>query len=250
METEKALARLGEMGIERAEVFLNSPSEGEIPFAELLRAIADESGMKITAVHPYSSDGEGVAFFGSYPRRFADGLAEYRKMFEACRILGARYLVFHGAKKLMHVSEELYYERYERLMREGERYGVRVCQENVARCLSNDIGFLRRMREAIPDVAFNLDVKQALRSGALISDVIDAMGENIERVHISDSRADCDCLPPGMGKTDYPALLKRLSDKGFDGELMIELYRWNFDSEEDILAGARFLEGVVTKQRV
>ena len=79
LETEKALIKIGEMGIDRAEIFLNSPSEAKPEFAKLLRKIADDYGIKLSAVHPYCSETEGMTFFGNYPRRFDDGIEEYRR---------------------------------------------------------------------------------------------------------------------------------------------------------------------------
>lgn len=245
METEKALHRIGEMGIDRAEVFLNSPSEAKPEFARLLRSIADDHGIKVTAIHPYCSEIEGMTFFGRYPRRFDDGIEEYRRMFEVCGITGAEHLVFHGAKPMLHIDDELYFERYERLMRAGEAMGVTICQENVARCVSRDAGFLKRMREALPDVSFTFDVKQSIRAGVSVEETIEAMGPNIRRVHISDHRPDCDCVPPGLGYMNYPKLFKSLKNVGFDGELMIELYRWNFASEEELERSSRFLKELV-----
>lgn len=241
LETEKALARLGTLGVRRAEIFLNSPSEAKPAFIRQLRRIADENAMSVTGVHPYCSDTEGMLFFGFYPRRFADGLEEYRRLFEACAVLGAENLIFHGARTGVGVEPALYYERFALLMEEARRFGVTLCQENVARCLSREPDFLAGMAKAIPDVHFVLDVKQAIRSGHSAAEFLSAMGKNLSRIHISDHSAACDCLPPGMGEADFLSLLDKVTRNGFDGDWIIELYRWNFDEEADLGKSFRFL---------
>jgi len=241
LETELALARLGDLGVRTAEVYLNCPSEASPDFIRELARIARMNGMRITALHPYCSDTEGILFFGSYPRRLRDGLAEYRRIFEGCAALGAKLLVFHGAKNFQSFPRELYWERYCLLQEEAQRFGVTVCQENVARCMSHDIGFLRAMAISVPQARFVLDTKQALRSGIASSELIDAMGAQLARVHLSDYRPGCDCVAPGEGEMDYAAFFERLRAIGFDGDVIIELYRSSYEEEDALARSLRYL---------
>jgi len=234
METERALARLGALGIDTAEVFLSAPSEAQPAFVRRLCAVADAQGIRVTALHSYCSDAEGYMFFGQYPRRLRDGIEEYRRIFEACAALGAQYLVFHGAKTLPPVTRELYFDRYRLLHEEAQRFGVTILQENVARCMSRDPAFLRAMAAALPQARFVLDTKQAIRAGAELDELLEIMGARLARVHISDYRADSDCVPPGAGEMDYGAFFRRLAALGFAGDVIVELYRWGFDDEQEL----------------
>ena len=242
LETERSLERLGALGVSTAEVFLNSPSEAKPDFISQLARIAREGHVHITAVHPYCSDTEGFVFFGRYPRRLADGMEEYRRMFEDCAALGASILVFHGAKKFQTFPREVYWKRFALLSEEARQYGVTLCQENVARCMSHDIGFIRAMKAAMPQARFVLDTKQALRSGLDPVELADAMGDQLARVHISDWRADCDCVPPGEGEMDYAPFFEKLRKTGFDGDVIIELYRWGFEEERALTDSLAYLK--------
>ncbi len=234
METEKALRRLAALGVRRTEIFLNSSSEAKPDFVKELATIARGEGMRVTGLHPYCSDSEGIMFFGRYPRRFSDGLDEYRRMFEACAVLGAPYLIFHGAKPRPVISRERYFERFSRLREEGRKFKTELCQENVARCMSRDLDFLHEMAEAIPDVQFVLDIKQALRSGYSALEAMRAMRGHLSRIHVSDHTELCDCVPPGKGTEDFSSLAAEAESQGFLGDWMIELYRWNFDEEIEL----------------
>ncbi len=247
METERALARLGELGVETAEVFLNSPSEASPGFIRLLGKIAADYGLRVTALHPYCSDNEGFAFFGRYPRRLEDGLEEYRRMFEAGAALGAGILVFHGAKRYQTFPREVYWERFSLLAEEGQKFGIEVCQENVARCMSGDPGFIREMRQALPEARFVLDTKQARRSGADLFELTEIMSPRLARVHVSDWREDNDCVPPGEGKMPYAPFFHRLRSAGFSGDVIVELYRWGFGEESALARSLRYLESFGTE---
>lgn len=234
MLTEKALDRLVEMGIPNLEVFFNSRSEVEPDFARRLKASADSIGARIVSVHPYTSESEGVSFFGSYPRRFGDETEEYRRYFEAARIMGAEIFVFHGARSFLNIEREFYFERFAALKEAAKSEGIMLCQENVARCHSKTPDFIRAMRQAIPDVGFVLDTKQAKRAGAAPLEMLDAMGKNLAHLHISDFTEECECLPIGRGVFDAAELLGRLKQSGYSGAVMTELYRWNFERDEEI----------------
>lgn len=234
MLTEKALDCLVSMEIPNIEVFFNSRSEVEPDFVKRLRCSADSIGAKIISVHPYTSESEGVSFFGSYPRRFDDEAEEYRRYFEAAQIMGAKIFVFHGARSFLKLEREFYFERFLRLREIAEEYGVMLCQENVARCHSGTLDFIREMKAAIPDTGFVLDTKQARRAGVTPFEMLDVMGKNLAHLHISDFTDECECLPPGKGLFDTAGFLSRLNLLGYSGAVMTELYRWNFERDEEI----------------
>lgn len=230
MLTEQALSRLTELGVNTVEVFVNAPSERTPAFAkELLRRA--EGRCRIVSVHPYTSENEGVNFFGRYERRFVDEAEDYRHFFEFCNLVGADLLVFHGARSFFDVTPSFYFERFVRLRDIARGFGVRLAQENVARCHSGNADFLRQMTRAIPDVDYVLDIKQAIRAQQDPLALLEAMGSRLAHLHLSDHSPGCDCLIPGCGELDLPALIAALQRHGFAGVMMLELYRWNFEDE-------------------
>lgn len=246
MVTEKALDGILSLGFSYVEVFLNTESEAEPAFVRELRHRADYAGARIVSVHPYISGAEPYLLFSAYERRFQDGLAIYRKLFSAAQALGARYVVMHGDKAGGVLPEEQSIARFEQIYDLGQAYGVTLLQENVVRFRSSDNAYLRAMRRQLGDKAgFVFDLKQCIRSGHAAREVIDAMGPALRHVHISDQDAAHDCLMPGQGTNDYTALFRTLSGYGFNGTVMLELYRANFGRIEELQDGRRVLEDAI-----
>ena len=75
---------------------------------------------------------------------------------------------------------------------------------------------------------FVLDLKQARRSGEDPLEYVEQLGSSIVHCHLSDGDDSRDCLPIGRGTFDFSALIKRLRSNGFDGALIVELYRSNY----------------------
>ncbi|WMJ83625.1 sugar phosphate isomerase/epimerase family protein [Oscillospiraceae bacterium LTW-04] len=245
MLTEDALTVLTGMGVHTVEVFLNSPSEKTPEFADCLNQITGATDTQIVSVHPYSSEAEGVSFFSGYGRRFDDEAEEYRRYFEFCNRVGAQILVFHGARSFMPIEPDFYFERFARLRDIARGFGVRLCQENVARCHSGTPKFIERMIHAIPDVEFVLDVKQAVRAGVTPFEMLDAMDGHLAHLHLSDHRCDCDCLALGEGEFDLTGLARRLKTMAYGGAVLLELYSWNFSRQEQLAEGVRLFESLL-----
>ncbi len=245
MLTEEALTALTGMGVHTVEVFLNSPSEKMPEFAAQLNRIADTAGTQIVSVHPYSSEAEGVSFFSRYARRFDDEAEEYRRYFEFCNLVGAQLLVFHGARSFMPLEPDFYFERFIRLRDIARGFGVRLCQENVARCHSGTPKFVKSMARAIPDIDFVLDIKQAVRANVTPFEMLDAMGSHLAHLHLSDHRCGCDCLALGEGDFDLAELARRLKNANYGGAVLLELYSWNFDRNEQLAQSLKLFESLL-----
>ncbi|MFV0498066.1 MAG: sugar phosphate isomerase/epimerase family protein [Candidatus Fimivivens sp.] len=245
MLTEEALTALTNLGIHAVEVFLNSPSEKTPEFADRLNRITGAAGTQILAVHPYSSEAESVSFFSSYGRRFDDEAEDYRRYFAFCNRVGAQILVFHGARSFMPLEPDFYFERFIRLRDIARDFGVRLCQENVARCHSGSPTFIKRMIHAIPDVEFVLDIKQTVRAQVTPFEMLDVMGGHLAHLHLSDHRDDCNCLALGEGVFDLTALAQRLKAAAYDGAVLLELYSWNFSRQEQIAESVRLFESLL-----
>ncbi len=232
---EDSVEDLAKRGVKNIEIFVNSDCELEETYLIELKSIMDYYGTKCVSLHPYTCPIEPMMFFTNYERRVTDALKYYSKYFKAMNIFGSNILVFHGNKAVVPVEENLYFDRFFKLAELGKKFGVVVAQENVARCQCNNIPFMVNMVRQLGDTAkFVIDLKQAIRSNLNIFDIIDAIGYNIAHIHISDHTSTQDCLPLGMGVLDINLLLNRLKEKSFDGSIMLELYRNNFDTVEQL----------------
>lgn len=239
---EEALSSLKGLGAEVTEVFLNTASEVTPSFSKLLKARAENAGVTIRSLHSYTSCFEPYLLFSQYERRFHDGLAVFSPIFEAAATVGAEFVILHGDRDPGHLPASESIERFERLYDLGQTFGVTLLQENVVRFRAASPAFIQEMRRQLGDKAqFTLDFKQCRRSGVAVSDMIDTMRGAIRHVHISDFKADADCLMPGAGEEDFPRLLKKLQGSGFDGALIIELYRHNFDRLCELSSGTAAL---------
>ena len=249
LETEKALLKLANLGVKSVEIFFNADCEldGDI-YGEIKRTIK-ENDMTVLSVHPYTSAIETMTLFGDYPRRLTAILDVYNRYFEIMNDLGAKVFVLHGALKSAHFlktpdGEKLYLERYSMLYELGKKHGITVAQENVSYCKSGDPDFLRRMRSQSGDeCAFVLDVKQALRSGLDVFEVMGIMGDRLAHCHLSDNTSDHDCVPVGKGRLDFGRFAGELKKLNYSGSIILELYSSGFADPSQLTESVEYMRG-------
>lgn len=249
METEKALSALAENGVKTVEIFFNADCEleGDI-YGEIKRTVK-EKAITVLSVHPYTSAVETMTLFGDYPRRLTAILDVYNRYFEIMNDLGARIFVLHGALKSARFlklpdGEKLYLERYSMLHELGKKHGITVAQENVSYCKSGDSDFLRRMKEQLGDgCAFVLDVKQALRSGLDVFEVMEIMGGCLVHCHLSDNISHHDCIPVGKGQLDFGRFANELKKLNYSGGIILELYSSGFTDLSQLTESVDYMRG-------
>lgn len=245
---EDALRNLLNSGIKYTELFINTHSELDAAYVKTLKAELDAHDASCVSLHPFTCPSEPMMLFSSYERRVNDMLDYYRNFFEAMNILSANIFVFHGNMDKIAVPDELYFERYLKLYELGQSFGITVAQENVERCQSRSLAFLKAMRSALKDKAFFvLDVKQAVRSGEDPVSVADELGDSIIHVHMSDHSSTNDCMIPGKGSFDMESFFSTLKKHSFDGAVLLELYRHNYSDLSDLLGGYNHMENIMRK---
>lgn len=229
LHVEDAFAELAGLGVKNVEVFANATCEAQEPILSQICDIRDNNAMKITSLHPFSSPMESVFVFSEYDRRIDEMMTLYRQFFEGMNKLGAKIFVLHGAILSSKCTVSHYLKQFRMLAEAGREYGITVAQENVSYCLSGRLEFLKTMKRELVEYAnFVLDLKQARRSGEDPLEYVDALKDSIVHCHLSDADESRDCLPIGRGKFDFATLIKRLRASGFDGALIVELYRSNY----------------------
>lgn len=245
LELEKSLAALQPLGFRTYECFFNTFSELKKDYLSTFRTMLEQFGSRVCSVHPFFSGFESFLLFSEYKRRFWDTLELYKSFFEAAQYLGAQYCVIHGDKKDI-ISEEEYFSRFYTMVECGKQFGVTVIQENVNLFRSANPDFILRMKKALGENAkFVFDVKQAVRAGWDPYDILNAMGENVVHVHISDNLPGQDCLLPGKGQMEFSRLRRRLDELHFHGDFIVELYRHNFKEPSELYDAAEFLEPIL-----
>ena len=239
LETEKSLIQCGELGFKNTEIFVNTYSELIEPMCNEFKAIKEHYGLNIKSIHPFTSFAESTVLFGTYPRRMYDGLDFYKHYFEFAAMLEAKFLILHGAKIGPYADNEDYFERYAKLYNIGKEYGITVSQENVVLFRSQDPSFIKNMSDYLGDeFSMTLDLKQCRRAGVNPLEFIEAVGEKIDHIHLSDGNENSDCLPPFEGNTKFDEIVSALKSKNYNGSFIIELYRKNFENPQQIVDAA------------
>lgn len=240
---ESSLESVGRLGAKTAEVFLNSVCElnGSI-LAELCK-IREYYGIEIRTVHPFTSAFEPFMFFSGYERRLNDSVEFYKQFFHAANALGANFVVLHGGKQLEGYTPELYAECYLKLHNAARKEGLFIAHENVVTSPCSNPQYMKRVAELVgDDFRMVLDVKQCRRTNQSEFEFIKLFGSKIAQVHLSDSNAKHSCLAPGKGTYDFARLFTELKANGYDNTAVIELYRDNFKSEQDIKLSLDYLQ--------
>ena len=187
---------------------------------------------------------ESSCIFGDYQRRFEDTIDIYKETCHAAALLGAQFVVIHGAvaQPKIPIPEERYFARFLQLVEIGRAEGVTVCQENVNRFKSQHIAFCERMRRALgDDFHMVLDIKQAVRAGEDPFAFLDTFQKEIVHVHISDHSPEKDCQPPGQGSFDFQRLYRTLGDRV---HYMIEIYSRGYRVAAELHRAKAYLDTI------
>ncbi len=237
LETEKALNLLANYNIEAIEVFPNCEYEISKPALLEMRKVADAHGTKILSLHPHTGPMEPITFFSGYSRRFNDGVELYKRYYEAANLLGAELVVFHGGARIPWISYEEYFDKFGLLVEHAVQNGSCLCHENVSRCIGYCSQFFKQLAVAVPKAEFVFDIKQAVRAEEDVFDFAKTMGNRIKHIHFSDNDEHNSCLLPGTGTFNTAEFLNVVTENGFNGGVIVELYRENFGEIVELISG-------------
>ncbi len=233
--TEASLKSVIEAGAKVTEIFFNAPSELEKPFLTRLSELAEDNGVKITSIHPFTSFAEGYILFSKYRRRFEDYRNFYKKYYAAAAALGAKTVVLHGALQPRIIEIEEYAERLGLLMDDARQFGVTLAQENVVHHVGQTPQEMGELRRLVGD-GFHmvLDIKQSYLAGVDPLEFFKCFAPCICHLHLSDHDSEHKCLPPFDGTFDFAALFSLMRESGYYGDAVIELYRSGFEKNEQL----------------
>ena len=243
---EMSVETLGKIGVRNIEIFINTFSEMEPAFLRKIKSILSCYNMKVSSCHPFTSGLEPIMFFSEYGRRLDDILELYRRYFYTMNEFGAEIFVFHGDRRTSQISVAEYAENYSRLSELGRSFDITVTQENVERCKSGDLDFITDLRRQLKDnVAFTLDLKQALRSGLEPMEVAQAMGKCLAHIHLNDHDDLHDCMLPGFGGFSFQRLFSFLKQIDYQGAAMVEVYRKNYFNVNELAESIKIIQKFV-----
>ena len=240
-----------ELGVKDAEVFLTTYSEYDKKFAKKLAKAKGD--IAVNSVHILNTQFE-PQLFGAHPLVKADAFSWLKKVMECAKILRAPYYTFHGTARVKKASRSGDKDDFAKMIRSFEEivsccesYGVTLCLENVEWSTYNRPGVFSKIANAIPNLKGVLDIKQARISGYPYEDYLEEMGEKIAYAHLLDIDENGNACLPGKGVFDFETLVKRLYDKGFDGNLLIEAYAGDYTAETELKTSLDYLNEIIDK---
>ena len=239
LQIEDAVLDIGAHHVPLCEVFLNSFSEYEPEFVDMLAGRMQSVGLKAFSIHPMSMQYE-PQLFSVHPRQRDDAWKLYERVLQDGRTLGATHYVMHGPARLFGGVKNISLSRISPILVEladlARGYGIRLTLENVSWCIFNQPDFGARLLDEIGTgpLRFTLDVKQAIRSGYDPVDYVKIVGDYIANVHLCDATR----LPngttrydmPGFGEYNFKKMFAALSDHRYGGPAFIEVYSDMYDS--------------------
>ena len=89
-----------------------------------------------------------------------------------------------------------------------------------------------------------MDIKQAYRAGTEWEQYVEAVGDRIVNLHISDYTDTSDCLLPGQGNVDFRKLFQQLEAYGYHGSAMVEVYSNDYSNPDELWQSRQFLQNV------
>ena len=249
---EEALPLLNDLGVKTAEVFLTSFSEYGKDFGELLAKVKGD--LTINSVHALNTEFE-PQLFSAHPRVKGDAYGWLDKVLESANALGAPYYSFHGTSRVKKASRSGRYDDFPSMIRGFEELtahckarGVTLCLENVEWSTYNRVGVFSKIAAAVPDLRGVLDIKQARISDYPYEEYLCEMGEKLTHVHISDVDERGKICLPGQGVFDFDALVKQLQDVGFDGALLIEVYKNDYTDVKELKTACDYVNEILYKK--
>lgn len=215
MDFEQQLKILKENGITRT--FMGSKVENFDYFMEL----ADKYGVVCETIHaPFDKINDMWSEDEVAGREMLGRLKEY---VDKCAKYNIPVTVVHvSSGRPMPEITEIGVKRYEELFDYASEKGVKVALENLRYFENLKYFFDRR-----DDVGFCWDDGHQYCRGENI-DYMGMFGKRTIALHIHDNRAELDTddhLLPFDGKIDFDIVAKAIADSGYDGTLMLEVFK-------------------------
>jgi len=249
-DTEVSLELLAKSGIKTCEIFLESYSEYTPEFGLKLAEIKSKYNLNINSIHAYVLHFESQLWRGT-DRQMRDAEQLFRSILSIGKMLDARIYVMHGVANVKQnpfmpdISHTA--QRYAELTKIADEYDLVLSIENVKWCMYSRPGLITQLNEKGMHPKCTLDIKQAKLSGHSYEEYLADMQSSIVNVHLSDYDQWGKLCLPGKGELDFTQVLSQIISTGFDGNMICEVYRHNFDGISDILHAIDYLYGCYSK---
>jgi sugar phosphate isomerase/epimerase/predicted metal-dependent hydrolase len=229
--TEEVPIAAARLGVAEIEVMLQTRGEYEPAFVRQIGVNCRAADVRVHAVHTFQSLHPLTT---PYRRRTEEARVLFDRGIAAAVELGARTLVWHGLARHEAPAPDAW-ERFvaatAELAAACGAAGVTLAIENVSWCIVSSVRDVMALAARLPEigpaeaVGFAFDPFQAAEAGANPFMILAAMEGRIADVHISDHKEGDPAsrhLPPGDGDLPWPALVRAITNSGYDGPLIAE----------------------------
>ncbi len=241
--TEDAVKKLNQLKIDSTEIFLESYSEYTKKFGRKLKKMKGD--INVHSIHTLTTQFE-PQLYSLNDRARAESFKLLEGTVSAGQVVGAKYYTFHGVARIKRNPMVIDFNRVgkitEEIMSVCQKHKMCLAYENVHWSYYNYIGFFSELKKRVPALKGTLDIKQARQSGIDYREYLDEMGEDIVTVHLSDINEKGKMCLPGRGVTDFDDLFSRLALVGFDGALILEVYKNDFETIAELTDSYEFIK--------
>jgi len=245
---EDALIKFNELGIAATEIFLASYSEYTKEFGKILKN--NKGNIDVHSVHVLNTQFE-PQLYSNHLRALNDAYFYLENVMKIAKILKAKYYTFHGIarlKKTPIVSDfKIIGEKTNKIIECCEKFNIKLAYENVHWAYYSYAGFFSELKKYCPKLKGVLDIKQARQSDINYREYIKDMSDNIVTVHLSDYNDKGSIVLPGKGLFDFETLLKELKDNNFDGAMLIEVYKDDFNNLIELKQSSDYIQELAYK---
>ena len=240
---EQSISEIKGLGGETCEVFLECPSEYTKEYGELL--LSKKGDLKVHSMHAVTMNYE-TELFSSFDRALNDAMKSFGNVLSIGQMLGAKFYTMHGRARIKKNGNYddfiINGKKLDKLCDFASNYDIRICLENVPWALYNKPGYFKNILNYAPNLCATFDLKQARISGYSYRDYLCEMGNKLKTVHLSDVDDNGKIKLPGKGNFDFSNLFNILSNEGFDGSMIIEVYKDDFNDDYEITQSLDYLK--------
>lgn len=245
--SDEAANIIKSLGAETAEIFLSTFYEYRPEYA---KALAPQiSGLAVNSLHTMPLNFE-PNLFNATRRVRGDGFYWLDQVARSAQLLGCHNYTFHGFMRAKASEEDDIGYLADRIAEAHgfmAGYGVNLCLENTAHYLYNRPGMFGEIKARCPNLYGVFDLKQARRSGYPYAMYLSDMRGAIAYAHLSDIDENGKMCLPGKGVYNFEEIFKRLMGDGFNGAVLLEVYRSDYSSAEELKASCDYLKEIEYK---
>lgn len=248
---EDAVQTIKRLGVKTCEIFLETFSEYTRAYGELLNE--RKGNLSVNSVHLFTTNLE-PQLFSENERTRKDALYFLGEAMNAANAFGAKYYTFHGTARYKKNSRSGLNDNFPKIgaaleatRQFCEKYGVALSLETVEWSTYNRPGVFKELLKYCPRLFATFDIKQTRISGYPESEYLKETAGHISHVHVSDIDSCGKTCLPGRGTYNFEDLFRRLADTGFNGAVMIEAYKDDYENVEELKTAAVYLEEILYK---